>query len=195
MIPVEWQRFMWLIGGADAVFVGWWAIHVSQSLRDAREELSRCQNKYWLDYAAEELDRKSDRLEELEEENYKLQMEVSRLTAQQEQNVQTVSDYRQTIEQKKMNAPMQKKDENGHFQSEDGMSGKQKYFYAAIMKKAGISKDVIAHTLGISEQNVASYASRARMQVMAYSEDECVRLADSLMNKDDITALSDTERT
>ena len=107
------------------------------------------------------------------------------MTAQQEQNVQTVSDYRQTIEQKKMNAPMQKKDENGHFQSEDGMSGKQKYFYAAIMKKAGISKDVIAHTLGISEQNVCSYASRGRMEAMAYSEDECVRLADSLMNKDD----------
>lgn len=195
MIPEAWQKFMWLIGGLDAAFVGWWAIHVSQSLRDAREELSRCQNKYWLDYAADELDRKSDRLEELEKENYQLQMEVSRLTAQQEQNTQTVTDYRQTLEAKKVKAPIQSKDENsGQFKSDDGMSGKQKYFYAAVMKKAGISKDVIAHTLGISEQNVASYASRGRMEVMAYSEDECVRLADSLMNKDDTTALSDSER-
>lgn len=177
---------MWLIGGLDAAFMGWWAIHVSQSLRDAREELSRCQNKYWLDYASDELDRKSERLEELEKENYGLQMEVARLTAQQEQNTQTVTDYRQTLEAKKVKAPIQSKDEtSGQFKSEDGMSGKQKYFYAAVMKKARISKDVIAHTLGISEQNVASYASRARMQVMAYSEDECVRLADSLMNKDD----------
>lgn len=196
MIPEAWQKFMWLIGGLDAAFVGWWAIHVSQSLRDAREELSRCQNKYWLDYAADELDRKSDRLEELEKENYQLQMEVSRLTAQQEQNTQTVTDYRQTLEAKKVKAPIQSKDKNGHFQSEDGMSGKQKYFYAAVMKKAGISKDVIAHTLGISEQNVSGYASRGRMEAMAYSESECVKLADTLMNKDgSATALSDSERT
>lgn len=197
MIPEAWQKFMWLIGGLDAAFVGWWAIHVSQSLRDAREELSRCQNKYWLDYAADELDRKSDRLEELEKENYQLQMEVSRLTAQQEQNTQTVTDYRQTLEAKKVKAPIQSKDEtSGQFKSDDGMTGKQKYFYAAIMKKAGISKDVIAHTLGISEQNVSGYASRGRMEAMAYSESECVKLADTLMNKDgSATALSDSERT
>lgn len=183
MIPQAWQTFMWVIGGADAIFMGWWAIHTSQALRDAREELARCTNEHWVNFASDELDRKAERLEEVEQENYKLQMEVARLTAQQEQNTKTVDDFRGELERKKMAAPIQQKDDDGHFKSSDGISGKEKFLRAAVMKRAGIDKDTIAAVLGIGPPQVPSYASRGKLESMQYTDEECARLADGMVRR------------
>ena len=183
MIPGAWQRFMWLIGGADANLLGWWMIHVSQALRDAREELARCTNEHWVNFVSEELDRKADLLDEVERENYQLQMEIARLTAQQEQNTRTVSDFRDELERKKMAAPIQHKDGDGHFASSNGMSGRQKYLYAAIMKRAKIDRDSIAGVLDIGPGQVPSYASRGRLEATQYTDEECMRIADGLLRR------------
>lgn len=179
------QTFFWILGTADVLFIAWWAIHVSQGWREDREELARCQNKYWVDYATDELDRKTEELKAAQEDNYKLQMEVARLTAQQEQNVKTVSDYREKIEQKKMTAPVQIKDENGRFTSTTEMTGKQKYFYAAVMKRAQIDKWTISTTLHISENNVAPYASRGKLEALTYSDEDCQKIAHAIIEKAD----------
>lgn len=183
MIPKVWQNFMWIIGGGDAIIIGWWMIHVSQALREAREELARCTNEHWIQFVDEELDRKAERLEEVERENYKLQMEVARLTAQQEQNTKTVDDFRGELERKKMAAPIQQKDDDGHFKSSDGISGKEKFLRAAVMKRAGIDKDTIAAVLGIGPLQVPSYASRGKLESMQYTDEECARLADGMIRR------------
>lgn len=188
MIPVAWQRFMWLIGGADAILLGWWMIHVSTALRETREELARCTNANWIRFASDELDRKADLLDEVERENYKLQMEVARLTAQQEQNTKTVDDFRGELERKKMAAPIQAKGDDGHFRSADGVSSKEKFLRAAIMKRAGIDKDTTASVLGIGPLQVASYASRGKLESMRYTDEECQRLADGLIRRKYSTA-------
>ena len=192
MIPQAWQTFMWVIGGADAIFMGWWAIHTSQALRDAREELARCTNEHWIQFVDEELDRKAERLEEVEQENYKLQMEVARLTAQQEQNTKTVDDFRGELERKKMAAPIQQKDDDGHFKSSDGISGKEKFMYAAIMKRAKVDRDTIASVLHIGPGQVPNYASRGRLDAMQYTDEECFRIADGMLRRRyDTTTLPD----
>lgn len=183
MIPVAWQRWMILLGGIDIAAMCWWMYYVSRALREAREELARCTNEHWINFASDELDRKAERLEEVERENYKLQMEVARLTAQQEQNTKTVDDFRGELERKKMAAPIQQKDDDGHFKSLDGISGKEKFLRAAVMKRAGIDKDTIAAVLGIGPPQVPSYASRGKLGSMQYTDEECARLADGIVRR------------